>query len=259
MNAFASQSRTAGPLYLQAASVLRRRIEGGLWAAGSRIPTLDELAIEFSMARVTVRQALTLIEAEGLIHRHQGRGTFVAKKIPERHWLRLDGNWAALLETIRELSPKLLAIEDSMRQPEFKAGDGTPAPAYKYMRRVHPTADGAPYCLIAIYLDQRVFRKDPRAFRTQTVLPLLETRGGVVIGNAKQTLTIGSADAEAAHHLSLPLNAPVAEVRRVVTDRKGCAVYVAELIYRGDVVRLDIQLAGDTSRAKRRTRREERR
>lgn len=237
-------SRAAGPLYLQVASTLRRRIEIGVWAPGSQIPTLDELATEFSMARVTIRQALTLLEDEGLIRRHQGRGTFVADRLPERQWLRLGASWAALLETVSTLSPRLLELEDSARQPELKPDEGKPAPAYKFMRRVHLTAEGAPYCLIGIFLDQRVFMKDPAAFKSQTVLPLLEGVGGVTVATAQQTLTIGSADAEASRHLALPLNAPTAEVRRVVTDSNGCAVYLAELIYRGDVVKLDIQLKG---------------
>ena len=241
------QGRAAGPLYLQVASTLRRRVETGLWAPGSQIPTLDELAAEFSMARVTLRQALALLEDEGLIRRQQGRGTFVADHLPERQWLRLGASWPALLETVSTLSPRLLVLEDSARHPELKPGEGKPAPAYKFMRRVHLTAEGAPYCLIGIFLDQRVFMKDPAAFKSQTVLPLLEGVGGVAVASAHQTLTIGTADAEAARHLALPLNAPTAEVRRVVTDSTGCAVYLAELIYRGDVVKLDIQLVGGIS------------
>lgn len=239
-----SQGRAAGPLYLQVASTLRRRIETGVWAPGGQIPTLDELAAEFSMARVTVRQALALLEDEGLIRRQQGRGTFVADQLPERQWLRLGASWPQLLETVSRLSPRLLVLEDSARQPALKPGEGKPAPAYKFMRRVHLTPEGEPYCLIGVFLDQRVFMKDPAAFKSQTVLPLLETAGGVTVASAYQTLTIGTADAEAARHLALPMNAPIAEVRRVVTDSNGCAVYVGDLIYRGDVVKLDIQLAG---------------
>lgn len=243
-----SQGRAAGPLYLQVASTLRRRIETGVWAPGGRIPTLDELAAEFSMARVTVRQALALLEDEGLIRRQQGRGTFVADRLPERQWLRLGASWPALLEMVRTLSPRLLVLEDSARQPALKAGEGKPAPAYKFMRRVHLTAEGAPYCLIGVFLDQRVFMKDPAAFMSQTHLPLLESVGGVTVADARQTLTIATADGEAARHLALPLNAPIAEVRRVVTDSNGYAVYVADLIYRGDVVKLDIQLVGGPPR-----------
>jgi GntR family transcriptional regulator len=89
-----------------------------------------------------------------------------------------------------------------------------------------------------------VFRRAPRTFRTRTVLPVLEEVGKVEIGRARQTLTIGTADVETARHLALPLNAPIAEVRRVVVDTRSNAVYLAELIYRGDAIKLEIDLLG---------------
>ena len=241
-------SRGSGPRYLQLATLMRRRIETGEWAAGSQIPTLDELAGMFGLARVTIRQALEILEIEGLLHRHQGRGTFVATRLPNRRWLRLGGDWQALLAMAEGLSPRLLTLEDSARQPRIDATDGTPAPAYKYMRRIHSTPDGAPFCLIDIYLDRRVFRRAPRAFKTRTVLPVLDQLGGIEIGQARQTLTIGTADVDTARHLQVPLNAPIAEVRRVVTESRGTIVYLAELVYRGDAIRLEIDLVGAGSR-----------
>ena len=64
------------------------------------------------------------------------------------------------------------------------------------------------------------------------------------IARAHQTLSVGAADVETARHLRLPLNAPTVEARCVVTDRRGVAIYVGEIIYRGDVVHLDIELIG---------------
>jgi DNA-binding FadR family transcriptional regulator len=60
-------------LYYQLADVFRRRIEEGVWPVDSQIPTLDELVTQFGAARATVRQALTIIEGEGLVARHRGR------------------------------------------------------------------------------------------------------------------------------------------------------------------------------------------
>jgi DNA-binding GntR family transcriptional regulator len=53
-------------------------IEAGTLAAGSKLPPERALAEEFSITRVTVRQALTRMEAEGLIFREQRRGWFVS-------------------------------------------------------------------------------------------------------------------------------------------------------------------------------------
>ena len=50
--------RSGIPLYVQIASAMRRRISTGVWAAGEQVPTLEALANEFKVARLTVRQAI---------------------------------------------------------------------------------------------------------------------------------------------------------------------------------------------------------
>ena len=47
---------------------------------------------------------------------------------------------------------------------------------------------------------------------------------------------------EAARHLGIALNAPTAEARCVVTDEKGVIIYIGEITYPGDCVRLNIEL-----------------
>ena len=44
------------------------------------VPTLEALCADFEVARVTVRTAIGMLEAEGLIGRYRGRGTFVLQK-----------------------------------------------------------------------------------------------------------------------------------------------------------------------------------
>ena len=69
--------------YLQLASLFRRRIESGEWPVDSKIPTVKELADQCGVASMTIRQALDLLEADGLIERFRAKGTFV-KKQPQR-------------------------------------------------------------------------------------------------------------------------------------------------------------------------------
>jgi GntR family transcriptional regulator len=47
---------------------------------------------------------------------------------------------------------------------------------------------------------------------------------------------------EVAHWLQVPVNAPVAEVRRVFTDAAGRVIYLAEVTYRGDFIHLQMTL-----------------
>lgn len=59
------------------AATLRQRITAGQWTETGRIPPERDLAREFNVARNTVRRAFDLLEREGAVSRHVGRGTFV--------------------------------------------------------------------------------------------------------------------------------------------------------------------------------------
>ena len=65
---------------------------------------------------------------------------------------------------------------------------------------------------------------------------------GLKIRDARQTLTIGSADVETSEFLDVPLNAPIGVVYRSVVDRSGCLVFIGEGLYRGDMIRVDMKL-----------------
>jgi GntR family transcriptional regulator len=234
--------RAAIPLYVQIADLIRQRIARGHWPAGTRLPTLEALVAEFGVARVTVRQAMDVVSAEGLVSRRQGRGTFVAAPPQQRNWLRVETSLDALATMYAGTKPRLLNITETIALAPLTAEDGAPAPRYRFMRRVHSKADDVPYALISIWLDARIFQRAPKRFRNETVIPLLETMPGVEIATARQTLTISSADVETAELLRVPLNAPIAEVRRVFNAPDGTVIYLAEVSYRGDFVRLEMDL-----------------
>ena len=65
------------PKYLQLVEHIRSEINAGRFEPGKAIPIEANLADSFGMARNTVRQGLARLEQEGVIHRVQGRGTFV--------------------------------------------------------------------------------------------------------------------------------------------------------------------------------------
>jgi len=68
-----------GAAYRQLASVLRDRIRSGQLPAGGRMPSEKDLHDEFGLARETVRRALAVLRAEGLVEVRHGHGTFVVE------------------------------------------------------------------------------------------------------------------------------------------------------------------------------------
>ena len=71
------------PLYSRIATILQGRIVSGQYEPGERLPTEEELVRYFGVSKITIRGALAVLEADELITRTRGKGTFVADVIPE--------------------------------------------------------------------------------------------------------------------------------------------------------------------------------
>src|SRR5438034_8202315 len=63
-------------------AAIHQRIAEGGWQPGVRLPSERELVLQFGCARMTVHRALRELEAEGLIERRQGSGSYVAELHP---------------------------------------------------------------------------------------------------------------------------------------------------------------------------------
>lgn len=231
------------PRYLQVASILRRRISDGHWGVGDKIATLEELEREFDVARVTVRQAIDLLQSEGLVKSYQGRGTFVTKAILNDRWMQLATDWESLIAPIRDHVPHVLPSEPRP-VPRFEEGDGTPAPAYVFLRSVQKRS-GKPYAYARVHIAKHLHAKAPKQFSSRVALAVLCDMKEAAIARAHQTVVVGAADIEAARHLGIALNSPTAEARCVVTDKNGLVIYIGEITYPGDYVRLNIELLAE--------------
>src|SRR3546814_2523100 len=104
-------------------------------------------------------------------------------------------------------SAKMLTFEESHGMPDAARAWGTLGGGYVYMRRLHFTED-KPYALISLYLLQDIFQRDPDRYRSHAVIPEL-LREKIRVHRAHQTMSIGSADAEAARLLRIRAGTPV--------------------------------------------------
>jgi DNA-binding FadR family transcriptional regulator len=87
---------------------LRRIMDSGEWGTGGRLPPERALAARFAVARNTLRRALGLLENEGYLTRHVGRGTFIV----DRHHAPTDSAAFRMSEASpRDLLETRLIIE----------------------------------------------------------------------------------------------------------------------------------------------------
>ncbi|MDE1184551.1 histidine utilization repressor [Paraburkholderia sp.] len=86
------------PAYQGIKDFILARIHAGEWGEGDQVPSENELAREFSVARMTVNRALRELTAEQVLTRVQGSGTFVARP-----------KYESTLVAIRSISDEIVA------------------------------------------------------------------------------------------------------------------------------------------------------
>jgi GntR family transcriptional regulator len=77
------------PLYFQLTQILRSQIQKGDFKSGQKIPSERDLMSAYHVSRNTVRQAIDILEQEGLLHREHGFGTYVSNLSNNFHY-KLD-------------------------------------------------------------------------------------------------------------------------------------------------------------------------
>lgn len=238
----ADLARSAIPRYLQLAGLFRRRIETGTWPLNEQIPTVEELASECGVARATIRQALGLLESEGLISRFRAKGTFVNKRPQDLFWLEVQTDWNGLLSRREGVRIEVLSDHHRESPPIVPHPIGKLTEGYRHLRRRH-WRDDSPFLLTDVFIDEDIAAGiNEQAFSELTALRLVSQAPGVKIQDAQQTLTIGAADIEISELMKLPINAPIAQVYRTAVDTKGRILMISMGIYRGDIVRVDMKL-----------------
>jgi GntR family transcriptional regulator len=232
----------AAPLYSQLSGVFRRRIESGTWPLGEQIPTLEQLIAECGASRVTVRQALTLLEQNGLLERYRGRGTFVVGRPERKMWCELETDWSALVRAHEGVTTDLLKCEPAARPPVPSHTLGTTAPAYQFIQRRHRRR-GEAYLIGFAHLDADVWAQlSLERIRDLPLIKVLADLPHVVVDRAEQTMQVTTADFEIADLLEIPANAPVVVVDRSVVGAHGRLLLETRGYYRAEFVKLTVKL-----------------
>jgi DNA-binding GntR family transcriptional regulator len=229
------------PLYRQLGDRIEHRIETEL-EPGDRLPSEGDLAREYDVNRLTVRQALAELVRRGLVETAHGRGTFVAE--PPMRYEVSAGSDASFTRTreaaghrvdLRLLRTTLDEDRGVMRQLRTRR----PVRRYQLLRLV----DGSAWSLTSTWIASTRFKGLDRHWKGETSLfDALEQHYGVRSVRADRSFAAVPADAVDSEHLTVPLGAPVLVVRGLNTATDGAPVAVVEHHFRGDRVQFTVDL-----------------
>ena len=105
--------------YERIQELLKTQIREGQLQPGTALPSEQQLANLFESARSTVRQAMGMLEREGLVTRVQGKGTFVHENARQRLASGLDILALVIPEVLSGFYPSLQhSFEESARESQ---------------------------------------------------------------------------------------------------------------------------------------------
>jgi GntR family transcriptional regulator len=188
---------------------LRRAIVRGAFRPGTRLPTEAELCQMLGVSRTVVREAIRVLEEDGLVSRRHGVGTFV-RDHPILKNLNLNFGITEMIESAG-LTPGTshFAIETEVADQELaeqlRVALGTPLVTIRRVR----TADGRPVVYSLDTLTESLVQRagfDPQLLLTQSIYSVLQTTLGQVIEYGIARLLPMTAPSEVAEKLHLPPN-----------------------------------------------------
>lgn len=236
--------RTSAPLYAQIAEGLLERIESGELAPGNRLPPERELSQMLGVNRMTLRRALRRLEAQGLLRRRQGDGTYVSEPRFERQAAKLfsftDGMRRRGYTPGARVISLLQQPADASAASELGLEATAPVYAIHRLRLVNQEPVMLERYLIPVHRFPGLDRHD---LVNRSMYEIMRTEYGVHISRARQSLEPVLAAAYEAGLLEIQVGAPLMLERRLSFDQHGRPVEHGQDVYRGDRFRFVTEMA----------------
>jgi GntR family transcriptional regulator len=208
------------PLYLQVRDVLVERVATGVWKAGGVIPNEIEIAREFGVSVGTVRKALGTLEAERLVVRRQGRGTFVADQTSADLAVRFSNIYSPDGQRTTGTIERASANTSIANATECRRLRLSPTDSVIRVARTR-ALEGRVFMTERVALPQNRFaRLNPESEFSHRISVLARDHG-IILGHADERVAAVGASKDVAADLRIAEGVPVLELDRVVFTIDG--------------------------------------
>lgn len=240
------------PLYRQIQDLIRQWIEAGYYKPGDALPPEPDLESQFSVSRITVRQAIAELAKEGLLERERGKGTFVREpKITQK--LNQITSWAETIQAIG-MTPRTVECRiEEVKHPTFLKGiiptsaDGT---VIRVTRLRY--ANDEPMCIMINYIrSDYAPRLAQEGLISESLYETLEKRYSITFGHAEETVEAIVADKLTAKKLKINEGDPLLAVTRVTYSQNNEPFEVVKVKSRADRYQYSATLTGRPKNATR--------
>lgn len=242
----------------QIAHALRQAIETGVYAAGDRLPSERALAAEHGSARNTARDAIGILQAEGLVDVRHGSGAFVRRQARlirlgsdrySEHTRRETGLSPFRSEAIRQGKTARVEVPDIGRvnpPPDVAERLGVASDEPSVVQRVnHYFADDVPVQIGVTFIPWAIAEGSVLATEAVTGSGSIYARFeelGHKITRIREEVSARMPSPREVTVLKVPPGVPVIEVLHTGIDQNGTRFEVTRFTMRADLTGLDYSM-----------------
>lgn len=239
------------------ADELRAAITCGDYTDGDRLPSERELASRYATARNTAREALTILQAEGLAVAKHGRGVFVRRR---RALMRMGRDrYSRHARNETGLSPFRIEVQRQGRTPHTECRSvttvGPPAEVAERLRLNEGQqvvrrenwyfADDEPVQVGVTFIPTGIVEGSPLATDKKlgrgSIYQRFEDLGYPIV-HIREEVSARMPTPEEVKGLVMPPGVPVIEVLHTSTDNQGRPFEVTQFVMRADLNGLDYEM-----------------
>ena len=226
-------------VYTKLFNQLREQITQGGYTPGQRMPTEREICEIYGVSRITVRHALRLLCEQGLVVRHQGRGTFVRSETPSKLPILNCDFTGSMRANAPDLSRKLLVSKKLVPPTDIAEILGlAPKQECLYAERLD-ILNGEPMACDKAYIPLELAGSITDKILAEIGFHHLWLENErITLGKGVETIEAINADAQTAELLGVAKGTALLRAIDQTTTRTGKIVGVFETLYRGDRYKL---------------------
>jgi GntR family transcriptional regulator len=234
------------PVYMQIKSSLENEIEQGVYQPGDLLPSESELMKTWMVSRITIRNAIKQLNAEGLVYTLHGRGTFVAEQ-------KITNYLPSLTSLSKDVSKKGMTPRRLVLKLEVIEADKDIAtrlhlsPGFPVIHFVRVTlADNEPIAVGYTYVPVSAVVPHQNQFTVETLenssfYQFLEEIGVHLFGGIQKISAAGANSLEA-EVLHVDVGFPLIDSERVAFTRDHKYVEYTRMLARPDRIQWKVSL-----------------
>jgi GntR family transcriptional regulator len=233
------------PLYAQLEEVLRAQIVGGAYGANHMIPSEVELSRRFGVSRMTARGVVLQLVREGLLHRVQGKGTFVLEPKIEARSLAYQGIREQLESMGYFTQTKLLEFKRIAADPRLaRTLDVPEREPLRFVKRLRLVKD-SPISLHLTYIPEALcpgLTSD--RMEDEQLCVILAENFNLTSATVIETLESTQATAAEARALGVERRFPLLLLTDTYRSAGGRVFEHSKVLFRGDKIKLRFEYRG---------------